>query len=271
MSSPARTTGTRSPEARDQDHPVYVFGVIPAADAPRWPETPGLGGPSSGVRTVAHDGLAALVSDLPPDHTPGRREDLEAHRRVLSQAIEGGTTIPMRFGMVMDGDEMVREKLLARHATELGDVMRALDGHVEMMVRAFYAEDALLRDVLAAHPDLARESAALGQGPQTHAARVRLGELVANAVQARRAEFESALLDRLAPLAADVRVDAAASERVALSAHVLVQRERRPALDEEIRALGEALAGVVAFRYVGPLAPYSFADVSLDDREERWD
>jgi hypothetical protein len=273
MSGPTETTATRSAERRDQAHPVYVYGVIHAADAGGWPETAGLGGASSRVRTVPEGGLAALVSDLPPDHTPGRREDIEDHRRVLSLAIERGTTVPMRFGIVMDSDEVVRERLLARHGAELGDLLHALDGHVQMMVKAFYAEDALLRDVLAAHPDLAQESAALAQRPEaeTHSARLRLGELVADAVEARRAEVESVLLERLAPVGADILVEPASSERVALNAQVLVHRDRRAALDEVIRELGTALAGVVAFRYVGPLPPYSFADLSLDDDEEPWD
>jgi hypothetical protein len=271
MSGPTETTDARSAATQDQAHPVYVYGIIPAADAGQWPQTPGLGEPRSTVRAVAEGGMAALVSDLPPDHTPGRLEDLEAHRRVLSQAIERGTAIPMRFGTVMDSDEVVRERLLARHAPELTDVLRNLDGHVQMTVKAFYAEDALLEDVLATQPELARQSAALAQHPgsEMRAARVQLGELVAKAVEARRAEVESALLTRLSPLAADVRVETPNSERVAFSAQLLVHRDRRAALDDEIRALGEALEGVLAFRYIGPLAPFSFADLALEDGEEQ--
>jgi hypothetical protein len=273
MSDTRQTTDNGSAAARDQAHPVYVYGIIPAADAGQWPRTPGLGEPSSTVRTVVQGEMAALVSDLPPDHTPGRPADLEAHRRVLSQAIERGTALPMRFGIVMDGDEAVRERLLARHATELSDVLHRLDGQVQMTVRAFYADDALLRDVLAAEPELARESAALAQRPEAEVRteRVRLGEMVAKAVEARRAEVESALLSRLSPLAAAVLVDPPSSERVALTAQLLVDRDRRGALDEEIREMGQALGGMLAFRYIGPLAPFSFADLSLDGDEEPWD
>jgi hypothetical protein len=267
MSRPVETTQSRSDTTQPQAKPVYVYGVIPAADADRWPQPPGLDGPAGTVRTVAEDGLAALVSTLPPDHTPGRRADIEAHRRVLSLAIERGTTIPMRFGMVMDSDGVVRERLLARHDAELRDLMTRLEGHVQMLVKAFYAEDALLADVLRSHPELAQESAALGQRPleATHAARVRLGEKMANAVEARRAQVEAALLERLAPVSAQIQVDAATSERVALSAQVLVHRDQRAALDDTVRELSDALAGVLAFRYVGPLPPYSFADLALDE------
>jgi hypothetical protein len=273
MSDTTEITHNGSAAARGQAHAVYVYGIIPAADADQWPQMPGLGDPPGTVRTVVQGELAALVSDLPPDHTEGRRQDLEAHRRVLSQAIEQGTAIPMRFGIVMDGDEAVRERLLARHGTELSDVLHALDGRVQMTVKAFYADDALLSDVLSAQPELARESAALAQRPETEvrAARVRIGELVSKAVEARRVEVESALLSRLSPLAVDVRVEAPSSDQVALSAQLLVERDRREALDAEMREMGHALSGMLAFRYVGPLAPFSFADLSLDgDDEEPW-
>jgi hypothetical protein len=273
MSGPTETTGPRSGAAQDQTHPVYVYGIIAAGDAGQSPDAPGLGEPSGTVRTVAEGPIAALVSDLPLDFTPGRLEDLEAHRRVLSEAIKHGTTIPMRFGTVLDGDELVRERLLARHAAELSDVLKRLDGHVEMAVKAFYADDALIQDVLTANPELARESAVLAQYPesQMRTARVRLGEMVAKAVEARRAEVESALLNRLSPLAADIRVDPPNSDRVAFNAHLLVRRDRQAALDDEIRELGDALTGTLAFRYIGPLAPFSFADLSLEDDEPAWE
>jgi hypothetical protein len=249
---------------------LYVYGVIPAADAGGWPGAEGIGGPSAKVSTLDADGLAALVSALPPDRAPGRREDLEAHRRVLSLATERGTAIPMRFGMVMDGEDVVRERLLERHGAELTDLLRNLDGQVQMTVRAFYAEDALLRAVMEADEEIARRSAALeGRDEvESRADRIALGELVAAAVDARRARDEQALLDRLKPFTTDVRVDPPGSDRVALNAQLLVHRDHRAELDEAVRELGTALQGYMALRYVGPLPPYSFSELSLEPEEE---
>jgi hypothetical protein len=265
MSGPAQTTSDQAGELRRLDHPVYVYGVMAASDAAGLPGTAGDDVPTT-MRAVTEGRLAALVSDLPPDHTPGHLDDVQAHQRVLSQAIERATVIPMRFGMVMDGDDEVRQSLLTRHAGELGDLLDQLDGRVQMMVRGFYAEDALLADVLGANPDLARESAALAQRPETeaHAARVQVGELLSAAVEARRKEVESALLDRLAAVSEDIELEPASSDRVAFSAQLLVRRDHRAPLDALIHDLSEALAGSVVFRYVGPLPPYSFANLSLD-------
>ncbi|MCW3015217.1 MAG: gvpF [Solirubrobacterales bacterium] len=257
---------TAAASATPQATSLYVYGVIPAADAGGWPGADGIDGPSATVRTVVAGELAALVSALPPDRIPGRRDDLEAHRRVLSLANERGTTIPMRFGIVIDSEDLVREELLARHAPEFTDLLAKLDGHVQMSVRAFYAEDALLNGVVQSDPEIARRTAAIEglSELESRQERIELGELVATAVDARRAQDEQLLLDQLSPLATEVRVDPPGSERVALNAQLLVRRDRRTALDDAVAVLGAALHGHLALRYIGPLPPYSFAELSLE-------
>ena len=241
----------------------YVYGVIPAADAAGWPGADGLGGP---VHAVVEGELAALVSELPEDLTPGKPQDLEAHRRVLAQAIQHGTVVPIRFGMVMDDEDVVRERLLSAHEDQLGELLDRLDGHVQMSVRALYAEDALLQAAVASNDEIARRSAAIAGLPEldSRPERIALGELVAKAVEERRARDEEVLLERLRPLATDVRVSEPGSERVALEAQLLVPRDRRPALDAAVAELGPALEGYLALRYVGPLPPYSFSELELE-------
>jgi hypothetical protein len=261
---------TAAASATSQATALYVYGVIPAADAAGWPGVDGVDGPAAQVRAIQEGDLAAVVSDIPGDRVPGRREDLEAHRRVLALAIEHGTAIPMRFGMVMDSEDLVRRRLLVKHGPELGDLLGMLDGQVQMTIRAYYAEDALLRHVMETNEHIAKRTAALEGLPElaTRAERIALGEAVAAAVDARRARDEQALLDRLTPFASDVRVDPPGGDRVALNAQLLVQRDRRVALDDAVRELGSALQGYLALRYIGPLPAYSFSELLLESGEE---
>jgi hypothetical protein len=71
-------------------------------------------------------------------------------------------------------------------------------------------------------------------------------------------------------VAEEVRVDPPATERQALSLQLLVDEDRRPELDAAVRALSEEHGGRISFRYVGPIAPYSFAALSLDGDDDRW-
>jgi Gas vesicle synthesis protein GvpL/GvpF len=246
---------------------AYVYAVARAGPSR---ELAGIGGAT--VRAVEAAGLRALVSDVPAGWRTAGRADLAAHDRVLAALIESETVVPLRFGVVMASDEEVRERLLEHHAGELAALLDKLDGHVQMSVRAYYLEDALLRAVLAQHPGLKRRADALGDQPvaRTQQERIGLGREVAAAVEEQRARDEEMLVAPLAAVAADVRVDPLPSERQAASIQLLVRADRRPALDEAVRRLAREHGDRFAIRYVGPLAPYSFSDLVLDTEPRAW-
>jgi hypothetical protein len=239
---------------------VHVFAVV-RRGAVRPPEP---------ARLVDGDGLAAVVGDAPPGRRAGRAE-VETHDRVLGELL-GGAVIPLRFGVVMDSEDEVREQLLARHAPALEALLERLDGRVQMSVRAYYAEDELLRRVLQRRPELRERGRALETRPAVTSQneRIALGQEVASEVEAQREMDERMLAEPLAAVAEDVRVDPPATERQALSVQLLVDAARRPELDEAVSSLSEEHAGRISFRYVGPIAPYSFAALSLDGDDDRW-
>jgi hypothetical protein len=246
---------------------VYVYGVVPSKAAAVPGGSSGVGDAPQPVRSVAAGDLAALVSDVPAGWTAAHRRDVEVHERVLSEALARGTVLPMRFGVVMDSDDQVREELLVRHAERLTAALERLRDRVQMTLKAFYEEDALLRSVLRANPQLKRRSDALEGRPaeRTHGERVALGRDVAQAVEAQRAADARMLVEAVAPVVVEVRSEPPTNERMALNAQLLVDRERREVLDDAVRRLSDQHSGRFAFRYVGPVPPYSFADISLDE------
>lgn len=245
---------------------TYVYGVMSAAEAAGWPGAPGVGGPA---RVIVRGDLAALVGDLDDDARPGTRADLEAHRRVLAHAIELATVIPMRFGMVMADDDTVGERLLDLHGDELRELLTDLHGHVQVTVRAFYAEDALMSAASAGDAEVQRLHAMLdGRAElETRDERIALGERIAAAMDLRRERDQEALLTRLRPLVTDIQLDPPGGDRVALRAQLLVRRDARQSLDAEIEKLGAALQGYIGVRYIGPLPPYSFAALALEPED----
>jgi hypothetical protein len=260
--SPAAGT----PAAGDRAAGRYVYGVVPAAQARKLADLRGLGEPPRPVGALVDDGLAALVSPVEAGFTAGTRADLEAHERVLSDAVQRTTVVPMRFGVVMDTEDVVRDTLLRRHAARLQELLQRLEGHVQMSVKAYYGEDVLVREVVRDQPEIARAEAALRGRPEaaTRGARIALGEMVSAGVTRHREAEERRLAERLASVVAEVRVDPPASDRMALNAQLLVRRDRRAALDKLVEELARENEGRLGLRYVGPIAPYSFADVALE-------
>ena len=248
---------------------IHVYGITGAAT--RLPDgMEGLGEPPHAVRLVTEGELAAIVTDL--DEPPRDRAALERHAQVQSAVAATATVVPLRFGTLMEDERELREDLLARHADELTELLRGVDGCVQMTVKVTYHEDVPVRDAVRAHPELKREHerlSARGDQERNRDAWIALGERVAGAVEQRRAADESALAERLAPHAVEVLVEEPGHERVVARLQLLVRREQREALDEAVAALTEEHAERLSIRYVGPLAPYSFCDASLD-AETAW-
>ena len=238
----------------------YVYGIVAGTSEP--PTGSGIGG--APVHLIAGDGAAALVSDLPDEELRLGREELVTHARVLEDALGRGTVLPMRFGVVLEGPDEVRERILEGHASELARQLEQFAGKVEVNIRAVYEEQPLMREIVKREPEIARLRSELRGKPEdaTYYDRIRLGELVAAAVERAREADAQMILDVLNQHAAAAEVGNPAHERVALSASFLLERERIVAFDTALEELARDQSGRVRFKYTGPLPPHSFVELA---------
>ncbi len=96
--------------------------------------------------------------------------------------------------------------------------------------------------------------------------RVRLGEGVARALEAKREVDARAVLEELAPLAVEIRVEEEPIEGIVVKAAFLVDGANLAAFDETIERVARERASRMTFKYVGPLPPHDFVDLG-DVRE----
>jgi hypothetical protein len=240
--------------------PQYVYGIVERRASA--PSSKGIGG--SPLRLITDDGAAALVSELQQREIALGREELMAHARVLEEAVSSGTVLPMRFGIVMEGEDEVRERLLGGHGDELRVQLDRFADKVEVNIRASYDEQRLMQEVVTGNPDVRRLRQSVRGKPEdaTYYERIRLGELVSKAVERKREEDAGRILEALWPFAVDVQVGEPAHERIALSAAFLVERKRLHEFDQAVEKFAEGQAGRLLFKYTGPLPPHSFVELS---------
>lgn len=170
----------------------------------------------------------------------------------------------MRLGVVMSGPDEIRGRLLDEHRDDLREQLAELQGTVEVRIRAAYEQEALMREVMREHPKIASLSQALrgAEDAATYYERIRLGELVATAVERRREQDAHAIVEALAPAALAVEVGEPQHERVAVQASFLVERERLAEFDRLLEEVADRYGGKVRFKYVGPLPPHSFVQLA---------
>ncbi len=230
----------------------YVFAIVPAGTKLPPPDAEG---PAAGLTLVEVDGLAAVVGRVPTDRPLGRAADLRAHDRVVADLVSGGAAVlPMRFGAVVSDETAVVEELLVPHRAEFEEALATVKGRVQYSVRAEYDEEAVLRQLLAARPDLRRlrETAA-----QDSARQLQLGELVVHALEELRPADASAILAELIGTI-DVHVRQPSAPEEVLNAAFLVDVSHAAAFERRVEKAAEQRAGRVRFRLVGPSAAYDF-------------
>jgi hypothetical protein len=241
---------------------TVVYGIVPA-ETPLDGVPAGIGG--APVGRVVSGGLAALVSPVESDELRATRRDLLSHSAVLERAIAAGPVLPLRFGIVLRDEDAVANELLEPRHAELTALLERFERLVELRVKAFYDEDAVLREIVRSDPEIARLSEATRDAPEAtlHPQRVRLGEAVARALEATRDRDTRAIFGRLRPLAEDFVVEEGGSS-LAFTASFLVDRGRVELFDAAMDELAREHEGRITFKYLGPLPPHSFVSLQGD-------
>jgi len=241
----------------------YVYGVVRASVAGELKAT-GIG--ERPLDVICLDELGAVTSDIEADPLEAGRDELLAHAHALEDAFAHGPVLPMQFGIVMAGEEAVRDELLAEHREELVAQLDELDGKVEVNVKGIYDEARILAEVVAEDKRIAalREGISGASEAATYPERIELGERVSAALETKREVDSEAITARLAPHAVAIDVGDPVHERMAVSCSFLVDETQLERFDRELDAIGDEQGGRIRFKYTGPLPPHSFVELALE-------
>jgi hypothetical protein len=241
----------------------YLYAYVRRDDLPAELGDGGVGSAPGRVECLAEGGVAALVTPLGAERVAPRRANLLAHADVLNRAFERATVLPLRFGFILPDEAAVRHEIASR-AAELTRLLDAFQDRVEMQVSALYREDRLLGEVLAENPAIAAAQRRIRGLPvaATHFERIRLGERVAGAVDAKRAADGAAVVRELERVSVAVAADEPRHEHTVVNASFLVARDRLEEFDAAVERVSRERAERMHFRLLGPRPPHSFVGTS---------
>jgi hypothetical protein len=236
-----------------------VYGILPG-DVELNSEIDGVGNPPGEVRLVRSGDLAALVSEVDLLGPLGTPEDLQAHEQILDSIVTGSPVLPLRFGAVLTSEDAVIEELLEPHQDDFAAALEELEGRVEYLVKGRYVERAILAEILSEDSEAAQlRDQIRGADPDaTRDLRIRLGELINNAVAAKREEDTRLLLSAMKDHCEASFVRDPTHELDAVNVAFLVDTNQADELDRVAEDLGNRWKGRVQLRVLGPMAPYDF-------------
>jgi hypothetical protein len=237
--------------------PRHVYGLIKVGTVVP-DDLHGLGR-SGRVTTIAHGRVAAIVGDIPLDRPLGVRSDLVAHKAVLDAIAARAAVVPMRFPSVVEEEAVVGE-LLAPNEDYFLALLEELEGCVQFTLTGRYEQDAILREVVAGDDEIGVLSERVKEVPEdaSYYDRVRLGELIVEALDERRQTEGARIVERLRPFAVTTTPNPLAAPEDVVNEAFLVERKRQQKFDDAVEEMGKELVGRVRLRLLGPVAAYDF-------------
>ena len=251
----------------------YLYCIIPCSDN-RTFDADVIGNGGGVVHTVPHNGLAAVVSDSPVTQYESTRRNMMAHEKAIERVMKEFTLLPVRFGTITDSPSPIQDiqKLLGSRFEEFQKLLKDMEDKVELGLKAFWRDEkAIFEEIVAENADIRRLRNSLsGKSPEaTHFDRVRLGEMVKEALNRKRAKEAAKILLPLRRIAHSVRENEALGDRMVVNAAFLVNKSKEPEFDDAVSRLEEQFSERVAFKYIGLAPPYNFVNIVVDWKELR--
>ncbi|WBB66136.1 GvpL/GvpF family gas vesicle protein [Micromonospora sp. WMMD812] len=239
---------------------LFIYGIVPS-DVEPTPDAQGVGDPPGEVRAIRHGPVAALVGEVELEAALGRPADLTAYQELLDGTAAVAPVLPVRFGTVVTGPDAVAD-LLDAHGDRFAEALDELEGRVQYVVHGRYEEPELISGVLDDNPAAADLAEQVRGQPEdvTRAQRIRLGEIISQAVELRREAENRELLDTVGALAVSAAPRLPSSELDAVNAAFLVDADQEDDFLDAVEEFAEQRRGLVRTRLLGPLAPYDFVD-----------
>jgi hypothetical protein len=218
------------------------------------------------VRTIAHEDLVAVVSDVPGFRFDLTRDNLLEHQRVLDEVLSRSDVLPFSFGTVASNDDEVRELLLRGGLDAFHEQLEYVRGCIELEVKVFWDQERLFAEIAEENDEVRSLRDTIPHLPDSEVAvtKIALGQLTEAEIESKSAAEADAVLNLLEQHSVDLVVSPNLSDTMLLNAAFLVERAREKGFDEAVFALGEQQAGRLIFNYVGPLPPYSFINLAFE-------
>jgi hypothetical protein len=242
----------------------YLYGIIRCSE-PREFTNRGIGENGDLVYTVSAGDLAAVVSDSPEIEYERSRRNMLSHTLVLEEVAQEFTALPVRFGTVAPAQADIATELLDRRHDEFARLLDEMEGRVELGLKAIWYEDVIFAEIVDENPPIRelRDSLKGKSAAETHFGRMRLGEMVQDAMGVKRDGDARAILARLEPLAVKTRENPLFSDRMVLNAAFLVERGNEPDFDRAVDDLDAEMGRRLILKYVGPTPLYNFVSINV--------
>lgn len=242
----------------------YIYAVVAAKEEKSFGPI-GIGDRNDNVYTVCYGNIGAVISPSPIVKYNVTRANTMAHQKVMEETMKYYPMLPVRFGTIGEGIGLIKEKVLKARYDELNDLLGYVEDKLEVGLKALWtSKEALFRDIVEENRDiriLRDRLASKRTGAQ--AEQVRLGDMVRNALEAKKKREERAILNSFKGLWVEHKTNNAFGDQMITNSAFLLKKDHEKSFDEAVDILTATYDGKMKIKYVGPVPPCNFVEITV--------
>ncbi len=240
----------------------YIYAIV-ATDEEKSFGPIGIGDQGNEVRTVCYRDIGAVISPSPIVKYHVTRGNTIAHQKAMEEVMKYYPMLPVRFGTIGEGIELIKEKVLEARYDELKESLEYMKDKMELGLKVLWANKELpYREIVEENREimlLRDRLKSRGGGDQRD--QVRLGEMVKTALDDNRLQEEKKILKFFGGLWVDHKINNAFGDQMVTNTAFLVERDKEEAFDRAVEDVTVMYDGKMKFKYVGPVPPCNFVEI----------
>lgn len=259
----------------------YIYCLI-GANEERTFGPIGIGGRGDEVYTVCYRDLAAVISTTETMKYPVDRPNVMAHQKVMEEVMKNHVILPVRFDTIAEHkkkkgkviethEERIKRQVLQKRYKEFEDLLAYMSNKTELGVRGLWTDrDKILGEIVTENQQIAILNKQILKRPptRTQAERVRLGEMVINALVEKKDKEEEKVVKVLKKIAVDFRQNKKTGDKMFMNDAFLVEREREKELSDALEELNKSYDDRWKIKYIGPVPPCNFVEIVVTWEED---
>ena len=246
----------------------YIYGIIRNSEKINFGQI-GIGNRNDHVYGVVYKDICAVVSSSPIIQYEARRANMIAHQKVLEEVMKRFNVLPVRFSTISphDNDDAII-CILTEDYTRLDDLLHKMKGKKELGLKVIADEKKIYENIIQKYDNIRslRDKLINQPSDKIHYQRVKVGEMVAEALKKEIETYKNQILDILSTIAEDVKITDNYGNLMILNAAFLIKEIKEPDFDTAVNDLDKKYGEIMTFIYVGTLPPYNFVNLSINTK-----
>lgn len=240
----------------------YIYAIVATSEDKNFGSI-GIGSRNDDVFTVCYRDIGAVISPSPIIKYPVSRANTIAHQKVMEETMKFYPMLPVRFGTVAEGTELIKEKVLKARYDEIEKLLSYVEDKIELGLKALWVNmQDIYKEIIDENRDIMSLRDRIMSKPiKPQRDQVRLGEMVKKALYAKRMRDEKAILTSLKDLCVEQKSNNVFGDQMVTNSSFLIPKDLEKKFDDAVDKLSAKYDGRLKFKYVGPVPPCNFVEI----------